>query len=47
MTSTPQSTPCLPIQPGEWKGFVHGHNYGDNDGMNLQQIYEGGEAFES
>ena len=35
----------LPIQPGEWKGFVHGHNFGDNDGLNLQQIYEGGEAF--
>ena len=36
----------LPIQPGEWKGYVHGHNYGDNDGLNLQQIYEGGEPFE-
>ena len=36
----------LPIQPGEWKGYVHGHNFGDNDGLNLQQIYEGGEAFE-
>ena len=36
----------LPIQPGEWKGYVHGHNYGDDDGINLQQIYEGGEAFE-
>ena len=36
----------LPIQPGEWKGYVHGHNYGDNDGLNLQQIYEGGAPFE-
>ncbi len=36
----------LPIEPGEWKGNVHGHNYGDDDGLNLQQIYEGGEAFE-
>ena len=36
----------LPIQPGQWKGFVHGHTYGDEDGLNLQQIYEGGEAFE-
>ena len=37
----------LPIQPGEWKGYVHGHNYGDDDGLNLQQIYEGGQAFEN
>lgn len=36
----------LPIAPGEWKGYVHGHNYGDDDGLNLQQIYEGGEPFE-
>lgn len=36
----------LPIQPGEWKGHVHGHNYADDDGVNLQQIYEGGDAFE-
>lgn len=36
----------LPIEPGEWKGYVHGHNYGDDDGLNLQQIYEGGEPFE-
>ena len=36
----------LPIEPGKWKGYVHGHNYGDNDGLNLQQIYEGGAAFE-
>ena len=36
----------LPVGHNEWKGFVHGHNYGDGDGLNLQQIYEGGEAFE-
>jgi len=36
----------LPIQPGEWKGYVHGHTYGDDDGVNMQQIYEGGEPFE-
>ena len=36
----------LPLAPGEWKGHVHGHNYGDDDGLNLQQIYEGGPAFE-
>jgi len=36
----------LPIQPGEWKGYVHGHTYGDEEGLNLQQIYEGGEPFE-
>lgn len=36
----------LPLQVGEWQGFVQGHNYGDNDGLNLQQIYEGGAPFE-
>ena len=36
----------LPIQEEEWVGYVHGHNFGDNDGINLQQIYEGGQAFE-
>ena len=36
----------LPIELGEWKGRVHGHNFADNDGVNLQQIYEGGAAFE-
>ena len=36
----------LPIAPGEWKGHVHGHNYGDDDGINIQQIYEGGNCFE-
>jgi len=36
----------LPLKLGEWNGYVQGHNYGDNDGFNLQQIYEGGPAFE-
>ncbi|MBB29004.1 MAG: hypothetical protein CME25_08905 [Gemmatimonadetes bacterium] len=35
------------LEPGEWFGNVHAHNYGDgNSGLNLQQIYEGGEPFE-
>jgi hypothetical protein len=36
----------LPIKPGEWRGYVHGHTYGDDEGINLQQVYEGGEPFE-
>ena len=36
----------LPLKPDEWCGYVHGHSYGDEEGLNLQQIYEGGEAFE-
>ena len=33
--------------PGEWRGRVHGHNFtGSHEGLNLQQIYEGGEAWE-
>jgi len=33
--------------PGEWRGHVHGHNFtGSHEGLNLQQIYEGGSAFE-
>ena len=23
----------LPMQPGEWKGYVHGHTYNDDDGI--------------
>lgn len=34
------------LKPGEWRGYVHAHNYGGNDGLNLQQIYEAGPAFE-
>jgi hypothetical protein len=36
----------LPLKRGEWCGYVHGHAFSNNDGLNLQQIYEGGEAFE-
>ena len=33
--------------PGEWRGHVHGHNFtGEHEGLNLQQIYEAGPAFE-
>ncbi|MDE0113699.1 MAG: phytanoyl-CoA dioxygenase family protein [Albidovulum sp.] len=33
--------------PGEWRGYVHGHNFtGSHEGLNLQQIYEAGEPFE-
>lgn len=33
--------------PGEWRGRVHGHNFtGSHEGLNLQQIYEGGAAWE-
>ena len=35
-----------PLAPGEWWGNVHAHSYRDNDGVNLQQIYEAGEPFE-
>lgn len=34
------------LRPGEWRGYVHGHNYGGNEGLNLQQVYESGPAFE-
>ena len=34
------------MEPGQWWGRVHAHWYGDNDGLNLQQIYEAGEPFE-
>ena len=30
----------------EWSGYVHGHNYGGKEGLNLQQIYEAGKPFE-
>lgn len=35
-----------PLQKGEWYGYVHGHSFGEKDGLNLQQIYEAGEPFE-
>ena len=35
------------IRPGEWRGRVHGHVFtGEHEGANLQQIYEGGPAWE-
>ena len=34
------------LKNDKWKGFVHSHNYGGKDGLNLQQIYESGKAFE-
>ena len=34
------------IKNGEWAGYVHGHNYGGKEGLNLQQIYEAGKPFE-
>jgi hypothetical protein len=36
----------LPIKLGEWRGAVHAHSFGGKDGINLQQIYEAGPAFE-
>ena len=34
------------IKNDEWAGYVHGHNYGGKEGLNLQQIYEAGKPFE-
>jgi hypothetical protein len=34
------------LRPGHWAGFVHGHDYGGREGLNLQQIYEAGPAWE-
>ena len=36
-----------PIKKGEWYGYVHGQSFGENDGLNFQQIYEAGEPFEN
>ena len=36
----------LPINGGEWAGYVHCPTSNDKEGINLQQIYEGGEPFE-
>jgi len=36
----------LPIEDGEWDGYVHATNFGAKDGINLQQIYEAGAPFE-
>ncbi len=36
-----------PMNPGQWYGYIHAHQYGDDtSGLNLQQIYEAGEPFE-
>lgn len=35
----------LPIEHGDWHGNVHAHNFGANDGLNLQQIYEAGDPW--
>jgi hypothetical protein len=34
------------LKHNEWSGYVHGHNYGGKEGLNLQQIYEAGSPFE-
>ena len=34
------------LKNSEWNGYVHGHNYGGKEGLNLQQIYEAGKPFE-
>ena len=37
----------LPLEHNEWLGYIQGHTFGDSEGTNLQQIYEGGKPFES
>ena len=34
------------LKNNQWQGYVHGHNYGGKEGLNLQQIYEAGKPFE-
>lgn len=34
------------LRVGEWAGHIHGHSFGGRDGLNLQQIYEGGSCWE-
>ena len=36
----------LPGKHGEWIGHIHATNFGANDGLNFQQIYEAGKPFE-
>ncbi|MAE66977.1 MAG: hypothetical protein CMJ18_22180 [Phycisphaeraceae bacterium] len=36
-----------PLESGQWHGSIQAHDYGTNDGLNLQQIYEAGEPFEA
>jgi hypothetical protein len=35
-----------PLEHGEWIGGVQAHSFGGDDGVNLQQIYEAGPAFQ-
>jgi hypothetical protein len=35
-----------PLAHGQWVGAVQAHTFGGDDGLNLQQIYEAGPAFE-
>jgi len=35
------------LKPGQWLGQVHGQQFSPHDGVNYQQIYEGGEPFET
>lgn len=39
--------PADNLEPGEWIGDVETHTYGSKDGINYQNILEGGPAFES
>ena len=34
------------LEPDAWHGHVHAQQYGPDNGINLQQIYEAGEPFE-
>ncbi len=34
------------LRMGEWAGHVHAHTFGGREGLNLQQIYEGGAIWE-
>ena len=34
------------MQNGEWYGYIQAHRFAEDDGYNLQQIYEGGKPFE-
>ncbi|MBM3264749.1 MAG: phytanoyl-CoA dioxygenase family protein [candidate division Zixibacteria bacterium] len=36
-----------PLEIGQWHGHMVGHNYGGPDGFNIQNIFEGGDLFES
>ena len=35
-----------PLEHGQWVGAVQAHTFGGEDGVNLQQIYEAGPAFQ-